>query len=1079
MKSTQKTGFILLCGFLLSLLLVTGSCSLFAPGEEPANQEPTVTTTAPSAGNEVSTTTLSVSGNAYDGDGTISRVVAWIVGYETSINAETAVVVGGVWSVELDISDLPMYGQYFVSAQSVDNDNGLSDITQVAFVYSSGLVPELSLSTTTLDFGEMQFTKTFDIENSGNDTLTWSAAASTTDGGDWIEVTPAGGTTAPDNTDAVTLVVSRSGLSEDTYTGTVSITSDGGDATVTVTMSVPSAAETPALSVDKTILDFSDTDTILKLNITNTGAGTLSWVISATTDDGAEWISVSEESGTTTTETDEISMIVSRAGLTEAAYTGTVSISSNGGSADVAVSMEVSGTSETPILTIDQESLDFGIEGTLLTFSITNTGAGTLFWINSSAEEWIEISHIEGYTTTETDEISIVVDRTGQTSGDYEGTVRVFSDGGSVDVIVSMEVPVVPVLSVIPASLDFETDLTELTFEVQNSGEGVFDWTITTSTDDAGTWLSVSPDSGFTTSTSPDTITVTVSRTGLDINNYSGTVSVTSTGAGSEEVAVSMEVPAIPILSVDPASLTFESTATSALITIANNGDGILTWEVTDTEDTGGNWLTLGKSGGFLSAGNSETFFATVSRAGLTSGVYNAGISVTSDGGNEDIPVSMILSVNSVTLNPASLDQPLWIGGEKTFTATVDPDVVDSDITWTSSDENVASVVEGLVTAIGEGTATITAASVVNNTVAASVDIEVLAVVLASAGFYHSSIVASDGSLWVTGEGDNGRLGTGSTGDIHSWTKIDTEVISNVTDISAGENYGLTVSGEKIYVTGSNNSYELGTADTNQRLTWEEISSPTGFIAVESARFGGGYNFSLAIAAGQVYGTGDNGMGMLGIGDTTAKTSWTQNTVVGNIVQIANSGYRHSLALAGDGTLYAAGNPISGQLGDGDSSTIVLSYTAVLPDVNITRIAAGFEHNLALDENGSVWVTGNNDYGELGLGHSDIVSTWQQSTLTGIDFIACGRDTSFAIDSNGDLWIAGDNSYGQLGAGGATQATWFKLTGPFPALSEISSGELHSLAVGVDGSLWVTGYNAYYQLGLGDNTTRFAWTQIK
>ena len=53
-----------------------------------------------------------------------------------------------------------------------------------------------------------------------------------------------------------------------------------------------------------------------------------------------------------------------------------------------------------------------------------------------------------------------------------------------------------------------------------------------------------------------------------------------------------------------------------------------------------------------------------------------------------------------------SLDQ----GGNATLTATVTPATAyDKTVTWTSSDENVATVADGVVTAVGAGTATITA----------------------------------------------------------------------------------------------------------------------------------------------------------------------------------------------------------------------------------------------------------------------------------------------------------------------------------------------------------------------------------
>lgn len=70
---------------------------------------------------------------------------------------------------------------------------------------------------------------------------------------------------------------------------------------------------------------------------------------------------------------------------------------------------------------------------------------------------------------------------------------------------------------------------------------------------------------------------------------------------------------------------------------------------------------------------------------------------------NPDIPVS------SVELDEGSLE--MEVGETKTLKATINPsDATEQDVTWTSSDESVATVdSEGNVTAVGEGTATITA----------------------------------------------------------------------------------------------------------------------------------------------------------------------------------------------------------------------------------------------------------------------------------------------------------------------------------------------------------------------------------
>lgn len=69
-----------------------------------------------------------------------------------------------------------------------------------------------------------------------------------------------------------------------------------------------------------------------------------------------------------------------------------------------------------------------------------------------------------------------------------------------------------------------------------------------------------------------------------------------------------------------------------------------------------------------------------------------------------------VVAVTSVTVSSKTLN--LEVGQTRTLTATVTPDnATDKTVTWTSSDKNVATVDKdnGTVTAVGEGTATITA----------------------------------------------------------------------------------------------------------------------------------------------------------------------------------------------------------------------------------------------------------------------------------------------------------------------------------------------------------------------------------
>ena len=76
--------------------------------------------------------------------------------------------------------------------------------------------------------------------------------------------------------------------------------------------------------------------------------------------------------------------------------------------------------------------------------------------------------------------------------------------------------------------------------------------------------------------------------------------------------------------------------------------------------------------------------------------------------GPKEDPVPPVVAVTGVSLNQTSAS--LEVGGSVNLTATVSPsNATDKTVTWTSSKPSVASVSNGVVTAVAEGSATITA----------------------------------------------------------------------------------------------------------------------------------------------------------------------------------------------------------------------------------------------------------------------------------------------------------------------------------------------------------------------------------
>ena len=115
---------------------------------------------------------------------------------------------------------------------------------------------------------------------------------------------------------------------------------------------------------------------------------------------------------------------------------------------------------------------------------------------------------------------------------------------------------------------------------------------------------------------------------------------------------------------------------------------------------------------------SSNTSVATVDANGLVTAVSagTATITVTTgDGGKtatcEVTVTAATVPVTGVTLNKTSTS--LYVGDTETLTATVEPsDATNKTVTWSTSDASIATVTDGVVTAVSAGTATITVTTV-------------------------------------------------------------------------------------------------------------------------------------------------------------------------------------------------------------------------------------------------------------------------------------------------------------------------------------------------------------------------------
>lgn len=183
---------------------------------------------------------------------------------------------------------------------------------------------------------------------------------------------------------------------------------------------------------------------------------------------------------------------------------------------------------------------------------------------------------------------------------------------------------------------------------------------------------------------------------------------------------------------------------------------------------------------------------------------------------------------------------------------------------------------------------------------------------------------------------------------------------------------------------------------------------------------------------GTVWARGNNSYGQLGDGTTKDSSTAVQVTgpdgtgYLGDVIAIAAGGY-HSLALRSDGTVWAWGYNVYGQLGDDTTTDRRTPVQVKGPDgngylTNVTAIAAGPYHNLARKSDGTVWAWGRNFDGQLGDGTKTDRRTPVQvkgpdgyGYLTNVIAISTGPADSFAQKSDGTVWGWGRASFSWLG----------------------------------------------------------------
>ncbi|HEY6285600.1 MAG TPA: carboxypeptidase regulatory-like domain-containing protein [Ktedonobacteraceae bacterium] len=288
-------------------------------------------------------------------------------------------------------------------------------------------------------------------------------------------------------------------------------------------------------------------------------------------------------------------------------------------------------------LLIDTTPLAMGADvvgtNTIRSFTLANSGGGSISWSANSDASWLLVAPSQGiFSQQET--ISVAVQRIGLKPGDYHSSITIsFNVSPPQHIEVDMTVRALPpnagpVLAVSPALLSFtatdgQPNSSQQTLIVSNPGSHPLNWSLDPVQGLICPWLGVSPSTGTVPPGGSMTLTVNVQSQCLLPGVYTGKLTFTANGAidSSQQVNVAVVVQPHCGLVTSTGFLTF--TVVAGQNTLANQSLSLnatascagtpLSWRASSTAY----WLSITPGSGQINANDTTLVSASVNAGGL------------------------------------------------------------------------------------------------------------------------------------------------------------------------------------------------------------------------------------------------------------------------------------------------------------------------------------------------------------------------------------------------------------------------------------------------------------------------------
>jgi alpha-tubulin suppressor-like RCC1 family protein len=408
-------------------------------------------------------------------------------------------------------------------------------------------------------------------------------------------------------------------------------------------------------------------------------------------------------------------------------------------------------------------------------------------------------------------------------------------------------------------------------------------------------------------------------------------------------------------------------------------------------------------------------------------------------------------------------------------------------------------------------------------------------------------ILKQDGTLWAVGNNSCGQLGLNHKEDQTEFIQIVLNV-SDVKQIACGYDFTFILKNNgTVWATGNNQNGQLGLRDKIDRYQFEQVIDEN---IGEISEIICGYDHTFLIKSDRtILGSGCNCCGELATGSIVSSTTFNPISV-NNSLEIQTPlknvicGNCCTYILDNAGKIWAAGNHTFEDGASKGSSTYLIKKT-INCSGNVIKIAGGYNFLYALCDDGTLWSIGDNTYGQLGLGDdtygtvnfTQVKNTTDTVDLKDVKDLFCAGNSAYIVRSDGSLWSVGKNDFGQLGLRNTTNKYIFDRITDWDNIYEPEEPEddkediLYSphvvrtkdytyilkedntlwesdhtnvyfgsynfkqrmtdvkkvagnaegefcMVLKNDGTLWAKGKNEYGQLGLGNTTTASVFTQV-